>query len=128
MARNWKAPAPGTKRGAIVGRHEATWSLVRCSIPGSNSYPAPVSHIDRQQVPPSRLPAAAPGQLGQIKVHDALPVRAVAQRDRTHVQVPRGVQVDPVLTVATAPDCRLGHSRSPTLWLPATLVRALHPF
>jgi hypothetical protein len=43
---------------------------------------------------------------------DPLPVRAIAERDRTHVPVPRGVQVDPVLAEPTAPDIRLGRSAS----------------
>lgn len=41
-------------------------------------------------------------------------------RDRAHVPVPRGVQVDPVLAEPTAPDFRLGHGECLTLWLPAT--------
>ena len=60
---------------------------------------------------------------------DALPVRPVAERDRTHVPVPRGVQVDTVLAETSAPDIRLGHGGSLWLpvWLPATLGWELHP-
>jgi hypothetical protein len=46
---------------------------------------------------------------------DRLPVRPVADRDRTQVPVPRSVQVDPVLAEPMAPDFRLGHGKSVTL-------------
>src|SRR5712675_454618 len=49
---------------------------------------------------------------------DPLPVGGAPERDRTHVPVPRGVQVDPVRTVPTAPNIRLGHDGSVKLWLP----------
>ena len=48
-------------------------------------------------------------------------ISARAERDRTHVLVHRGVQVDPVLAEPTAPDIRL------PIWLPATLSWESYP-
>jgi hypothetical protein len=55
-----------------------------------------------------------PGLAGDLPP-DPLPVRPVADRDRTHVRVHRGVQVDPVVAEPAAPDFRLGHGESTTL-------------
>jgi hypothetical protein len=89
-------------------------------VPIRDAKTRPWSRVRRPSAgpwPEVRDAAAAPRR---IAAPDPLPVRPVAERDRTHVPVLRCSEVDRVLAVPTATICGLGRGWSLTLWLPAT--------